>query len=80
MEYSLASFTFKGSISQAIAEAKTQRKLFVVYISGKLIFDLVSFEIYMLLKLVDLFKGVHCIVIIIIIFSEESCLMSFQFC
>lgn len=34
MEGSLASLTFKGSIAEAIFEAKTQRKLFVVYISG----------------------------------------------
>ncbi|KAI4334757.1 hypothetical protein L6164_013469 [Bauhinia variegata] len=35
MEHSLSSLTFKGSIPQAIAEAKTQRKLFAVYISGE---------------------------------------------
>lgn len=35
MERSLPSLTFKGSISEAIVEAKRQRKLFVVYISGK---------------------------------------------
>lgn len=34
MEGSLASLTFKGSIAEAIFEAKKQRKLFVVYISG----------------------------------------------
>ncbi|BFG15702.1 hypothetical protein CerSpe_019760 [Prunus speciosa] len=35
MEPSLASLTYKGSIPEAITEAKKQRKLFVVYISGK---------------------------------------------
>lgn len=35
MERSLPSLTFKGSISEAIVEAKRQRKLFVVYISGE---------------------------------------------
>ncbi|KAK4744001.1 hypothetical protein SAY87_010313 [Trapa incisa] len=34
MEQSLSSLTFKGSIPDAIAEAKIQKKLFVVYISG----------------------------------------------
>ncbi|KAJ0034094.1 hypothetical protein Pint_25702 [Pistacia integerrima] len=35
MERSLSSLTFKGSIPEAIAEAKKQKKLFVVYISGE---------------------------------------------
>ncbi|BBG93579.1 Ubiquitin-like superfamily protein [Prunus dulcis] len=35
MEPSLTSLTYKGSIPEAITEAKKQRKLFVVYISGK---------------------------------------------
>ncbi|KAM1385474.1 hypothetical protein ACFX2F_032033 [Malus domestica] len=35
MEQSLTSLTYKGSIPEAITEAKKQRKLFVVYISGK---------------------------------------------
>ncbi|XP_024022091.1 plant UBX domain-containing protein 11 [Morus notabilis] len=34
MEQSLSSLTYKGSIPAAIVEAKKQRKLFVVYISG----------------------------------------------
>ncbi|XP_027117279.1 plant UBX domain-containing protein 11-like isoform X1 [Coffea arabica] len=34
MEQSLSSLTFRGSIMEAIAEAKQQKKLFVVYISG----------------------------------------------
>uniref|UniRef100_A0A5B7BW25 UBX domain-containing protein n=1 Tax=Davidia involucrata TaxID=16924 RepID=A0A5B7BW25_DAVIN len=34
MERSISSLAFKGSISEAIVEAKRQRKLFVVYISG----------------------------------------------
>ncbi|CAI9117372.1 OLC1v1018756C1 [Oldenlandia corymbosa var. corymbosa] len=34
MEQSLSTLTFKGSIIEAIAEAKQQKKLFVVYISG----------------------------------------------
>ncbi|XP_057960078.1 plant UBX domain-containing protein 11 isoform X10 [Malania oleifera] len=33
MECSLSSFTFEGSISEAIIEAKKQKKLFVVYLS-----------------------------------------------
>lgn len=32
----LSSLTFKGSVPEAIFEAKGQKKLFVVYISGKL--------------------------------------------
>ncbi|KAM7256743.1 hypothetical protein ACFE04_012484 [Oxalis oulophora] len=32
---SISSLTFKGSVSEAILEAKTQKKLFVVYISGQ---------------------------------------------
>ncbi|XP_031274162.1 plant UBX domain-containing protein 11 [Pistacia vera] len=36
MERSLSSLTFKGSIPEAIAEAKKQKKLFVVYISGEM--------------------------------------------
>jgi len=35
MEQSLPSLTFKGSITEAIVEAKRQKKLFVVYISGE---------------------------------------------
>ncbi|KAL5539526.1 hypothetical protein UlMin_045181 [Ulmus minor] len=35
MEQSLSSITYKGSIAAAIAEAKNQKKLFVVYISGE---------------------------------------------
>ncbi|XP_030528192.2 plant UBX domain-containing protein 11 [Rhodamnia argentea] len=35
MEQSLLSLTYKGSILEAISEAKVQRKLFVVYISGE---------------------------------------------
>ncbi|XP_042517262.1 plant UBX domain-containing protein 11 [Macadamia integrifolia] len=35
MERSISLFAFKGSISEAIVEAKRQRKLFVVYISGE---------------------------------------------
>ncbi|XP_057960060.1 plant UBX domain-containing protein 11 isoform X3 [Malania oleifera] len=35
MECSLSSFTFEGSISEAIIEAKKQKKLFVVYLSGE---------------------------------------------
>ncbi|XP_043710016.1 plant UBX domain-containing protein 11 isoform X2 [Telopea speciosissima] len=35
MERSISLLTFKGSISEAIVEAKRQRKLFVVYISGE---------------------------------------------
>jgi hypothetical protein len=35
MEHSLSLLTFKGSITEAIIEAKRQKKLFVVYISGK---------------------------------------------
>nr|GMD60003.1 plant UBX domain-containing protein 11 isoform X1 [Ipomoea batatas] len=34
MEQSLSSLAFKGSIGEAITEAKQQKKLFVVYISG----------------------------------------------
>ena len=34
MEQSLVSLTYKGTIPEAINEAKKQRKLFVVYISG----------------------------------------------
>ncbi|KAK9087928.1 hypothetical protein Syun_030322 [Stephania yunnanensis] len=34
MNSSIASLTFKGSITEAISEAKKQKKLFVVYISG----------------------------------------------
>ncbi|KAJ4968220.1 hypothetical protein NE237_014921 [Protea cynaroides] len=34
-EMEISSLTFKGSISDAIVEAKRQRKLFVVYISGE---------------------------------------------
>ncbi|KAK9932484.1 hypothetical protein M0R45_019721 [Rubus argutus] len=34
MEQSLSSLAYKGSIPEAITEAKIQRKLFVVYISG----------------------------------------------
>lgn len=36
MESSTASLTFKGSIPEAIVEAKNKRKLFLVYVSGKL--------------------------------------------
>ena len=36
MDQSLLSLTYKGSIPEAITEAKKQRKLFVVYISGAL--------------------------------------------
>ncbi|XP_062144624.1 plant UBX domain-containing protein 11 isoform X2 [Alnus glutinosa] len=35
MEHSLSLLTFKGSITEAIIEAKRQKKLFVVYISGE---------------------------------------------
>ncbi|KAL2470190.1 Plant UBX domain-containing protein 11 [Abeliophyllum distichum] len=35
MEQSLSSLAFKGSITEAIAEAKQQKKLFVVYTSGE---------------------------------------------
>lgn len=31
----LSSLTFKGSVSEAIAEAKEKKKLLLVYISGK---------------------------------------------
>lgn len=31
----MEALTFKGSVMEAILEAKTQKKLFVVYISGK---------------------------------------------
>ncbi|KAK1379260.1 Ubiquitin supergroup [Heracleum sosnowskyi] len=34
MEQSLSSLTFRGSVTEAISEAKRQRKLFLVYISG----------------------------------------------
>ncbi|XP_038884781.1 plant UBX domain-containing protein 11 [Benincasa hispida] len=34
MEQSISSLAFKGSIAEAIAESKNQRKLFLVYISG----------------------------------------------
>ncbi|KAL3829233.1 hypothetical protein ACJIZ3_018035 [Penstemon smallii] len=34
MEQSISSLTFKGSILEAISEAKQQKKLFVVYIAG----------------------------------------------
>lgn len=34
MVQTLSSFTFKGSITEAIIEAKQQKKLFVVYVSG----------------------------------------------
>jgi hypothetical protein len=42
MEQSLPSLTFKGSITEAIVEAKRQKKLFVVYISGKCFFHMIS--------------------------------------
>ncbi|KAI7739014.1 hypothetical protein M8C21_030547 [Ambrosia artemisiifolia] len=35
MEQSISSLAFKGSINEAITEAKRQKKLFVVYISGE---------------------------------------------
>ncbi|KAM0024941.1 putative Ubiquitin-like domain, UBX domain, Ubiquitin-like domain superfamily [Helianthus debilis subsp. tardiflorus] len=35
MEQSISSLAFKGSINEAIIEAKRQKKLFVVYISGE---------------------------------------------
>ncbi|XP_057778990.1 plant UBX domain-containing protein 11 isoform X2 [Salvia miltiorrhiza] len=34
MEYSLSSLAFRGSITEAIAESKQQKKLFVVYTAG----------------------------------------------
>lgn len=34
MEHSISSLAFKGSVIEAISEAKRQKKLFVVYISG----------------------------------------------
>ncbi|KAK1295101.1 hypothetical protein QJS10_CPA16g00154 [Acorus calamus] len=42
MEGSMSSLTYKGSIAEAIAEAKRQKKLFVVYISGN---DEISVEL-----------------------------------
>jgi hypothetical protein len=42
MEHSLSLLTFKGSITEAIIEAKRQKKLFVVYISGKRLFQIIS--------------------------------------
>jgi hypothetical protein len=44
----LSSLTFKGSLPEAIFEAKGKKKLFVVYISGKLMefyFSLVGIRI-----------------------------------
>jgi hypothetical protein len=38
MKGSISSFTYKGSIAEAILESKKQKKLFVVYISGNFIF------------------------------------------
>ncbi|KAG6767559.1 hypothetical protein POTOM_028769 [Populus tomentosa] len=35
MKSSISSFTYKGSIAEAILESKKQKKLFVVYISGE---------------------------------------------
>ncbi|KAJ0778584.1 putative Thioredoxin-like superfamily [Helianthus annuus] len=35
MEQAISSLAFKGSINEAIIEAKRQKKLFVVYISGE---------------------------------------------
>lgn len=35
MERAISSLAFKGSIAEAVVEAKRQKKLFVVYISGK---------------------------------------------
>ncbi|KAL1561363.1 plant UBX domain-containing protein 11-like [Salvia divinorum] len=34
MEFSLSSLTFRGSITEAVAESKQQKKLFVVYTAG----------------------------------------------
>ena len=34
MAHTISSLAYKGSIVEAIAEAKRQKKLFVVYISG----------------------------------------------
>lgn len=42
MEQSLSSLAFKGSIGEAILESKNQRKLFVVFISGKFCFSYLS--------------------------------------
>jgi hypothetical protein len=42
MEPSLSMLSFKGSIIEAIIEAKRQKKLFVVYISGKHFFHMIS--------------------------------------
>jgi hypothetical protein len=42
MEQSLSLLTFKGSITEAIIEAKRQKKLFVVYISGKRFCHIIS--------------------------------------
>lgn len=39
MESSISSLTYKGSIPEAIAEAKNQKKLLVVYISGNFVFQ-----------------------------------------
>lgn len=45
MENSLSALVYKGSIPEAILESKKQKKLFVVYISGKIcsISNLISF-------------------------------------
>lgn len=39
MERSSYSFTYKGSIPDAINESRNQKKLFMVYISGEFIVD-----------------------------------------
>lgn len=42
MENSLSSLSFRGSITEAIVEAKQQKKLFVVYTAGKLLYNPLS--------------------------------------
>lgn len=46
MDQSLSSLTFKGSIAEAIAEAKQQKKLFVVYTSGKCLLYGLDFSVF----------------------------------
>lgn len=50
MESSISSLTYNGSISEAITEARQQKKLFLVYISGTytviLISDHLKFQVF----------------------------------
>jgi hypothetical protein len=52
MENTIDSLTYKGSIPEAINQSRSEKKLFVIYISGKIVvkFNSCSHVIFVLLS------------------------------